>query len=108
MNSYLVESVLPIGGRNFLTGRAELVDKDELFHGQPEIEEQLDQAYGSTFRIGSYTIGYTRDIKLFRDIETGIGANFTAYSLPSAIKPYYGSHPVGSNIYLRFRLKPAQ
>ena len=108
MNSYLVESVLPIGSRNFLTGRAELVDKDELFHGQAEIEEQLDQAYGGTFRIGSYTIGYTRDIKLFRDIETGIGANFTAYSLPSAIKPYYGSHPVGSNIYLRFRLKPAQ
>jgi hypothetical protein len=108
VNSYLVESVLPIGSRNFLTGRAELVDKDELFHGQPEIEEQLDQAYGSTFRIGSYTIGYTRDIKLFRDIETGIGANFTAYSLPSAIKPYYSSHPVGGNIYLRIRLKPTE
>jgi len=108
VNSYLVESVLPVGRKNFLTGRAELVDKDELFRGQPEIEQRLDQSYGSTFRIGSYTIGYTRDIKVFRDVETGIGANFTAYSLPGAIKPYYGDHPVGGNIYLRFRLKPAE
>ncbi len=108
VNSYLVESVLPVGRKNFLTGRAELVDKDELFRGQPEIEQRLDQFYGSTFRIGSYTIGYTRDIKVFRDVETGIGADFTAYSLPGAIKPYYGDHPVGGNIYLRFRLKPAE
>src|SRR4051812_4303486 len=33
-NAYLAESVLPIGRGNFLTGRAELVDKDELFHNQ--------------------------------------------------------------------------
>ncbi len=31
LNSYLAESVLPIRRKNFLTGRAELVDKDELF-----------------------------------------------------------------------------
>jgi len=59
------------------------VDKDEFF-GSP---------YGSTFRIGAYTVGYTRDVNLFRSVETGIGANFTAYSLPGAIKPYYGNHP---------------
>ena len=105
LNSYLVESVLPVRHVNFITGRFELVDKDELFGDQPNLEQQLDALYGSTFRIGSYTIGYTRDINLFRDIETGIGANFTTYSLPGAIKPYYGNHPLGGNIFLRFRLK---
>jgi len=105
LNSYLVESVLPVTRKNFVTGRAELVDKDELFAGDPEIEEQLERQYGSTFRIGAFTIGYTRDIALFRNIETGIGANFTAYSLPDAIKPYYGNHPVGGNILVRFRLR---
>src|SRR5579871_3018433 len=30
LNSYLAESVLPVSRRDFLTGRAELVDKDEL------------------------------------------------------------------------------
>jgi hypothetical protein len=107
LNSYLVESVLPIHRKNFVTGRAELVDKDELFNGQPDIEHHLDVLYGSTFRVGSYTIGYTRDIDLFRYLETGIGVNFSIYSLPDAIKPYYGSRPIGGNIFIRFRLRPA-
>jgi hypothetical protein len=77
---------------NFLTGRIELADKDDLLP--------------LTFRVGAYTIGYTRDIALWRSVETGIGANFSAYSLPGAIKPYYGDHPMGGNIFLRFRLRP--
>lgn len=108
LNSYLAESLVPIRHKNFLTGRIELVDKDELFAGQPEIEQNLDLLYGSTFRIGAYTIGYTRDFDLFRFVETGLGANFTAYSLPQAIKPYYGDHPVGGNVFIRFRLRPAE
>jgi hypothetical protein len=106
LNSYLAESVLPIARKNFITGRAELADKDELFNNQPGIEQRLDLLQGSTFRIGAYTIGYTRDVALFRFVETGIGANFSTYSLPAAIKPYYGNHPVGGNIFIRFRLKP--
>lgn len=105
LNSYLAESVLPVSRRNFITGRFELVDKDELFTNQPALEQQLDILYGSTFRIGAYTLGYTRDVDLFRHIETGIGANFTTYSLPDAIKPYYGARPVGGNAFVRFRLR---
>jgi hypothetical protein len=105
LNSYLAESVLPIGRDNFITGRIELVDKDELFSDQPTIVRELDSTYGSTFRIGAYTIGYTREVSLFRDVQTGIGANFAAYTLPVAIKPYYGNHPVGGNVFIRFRLR---
>lgn len=106
LNSYLAESVLPINHKNFITGRFELVDKDELFTNDPVLEEHLTSLYGSTFRIGAYTLGYTHDIDLFRHVETGIGANFTAYTLPDAIKPNYGVHPVGGNIFVRFRLRP--
>jgi hypothetical protein len=105
LDAYTAESVLPIGRKNFLTGRFDLVDKDELFAGQPKIEEFLDRSYGSTFRIGAYTIGYTRDFGNFRHMQTGIGFNLQAYSLPQAIKPYYGEHPIGGNVFLRFRLK---
>lgn len=108
LNSYLAESAVPIKRRNFVTGRVELVDKDELFEDQPLIQQNLDVLCGSTFRIGAYTIGYTRDIDIFRHIETGIGANFTAYSLPGAIKPYYGDHPVGGNVFIRLRLRPSE
>src|SRR5439155_8985749 len=62
-NSYLVESVAPVRRKNFVTGRAEWIDKDELFvdHG--------------TFRIGAYTLGYTRDVDLIPHLQSGVGAN---------------------------------
>ena len=81
------------------------MDKDELFSAQPEIEEQLAGSAGSTFRIGGYTVGYTRNIPLSGRADTGIGFDFTTYSLPAAIKPYYGGHPVGGNVFIRVRLK---
>jgi len=105
LNSYLAESVVPVSRKNFVSGRFELVDKDELFANQPDLERQLDTQYGSTFRIGAYTAGYTRDVDLFAEVETGIGVNFSAYTLPDAIKPYYGSHPVGANVFVRFRVR---
>lgn len=103
-NAYGLESVAPVGRNNFLTGRIELVDKDELFDAQPDIKALLERTAGVSFRIGAYTLGYTRDIKVFRFVETGVGANFSAYTLPTAIQPYYGAHPFGANVYVRFRL----
>ncbi len=98
----------PVSRKDFIAGRIELVDKDELFADTPDLEDRLARTTGSTFRIGAYTAGYTHDIGTFKDIETGVGANITGYSLPSAIKPYYGDHPWAVNMYLRFRLQPAQ
>ena len=43
LNSYLLESVAPYRRKNFFTGRAELVDKDELFVDQPALEAELDR-----------------------------------------------------------------
>ncbi|MBV9504720.1 MAG: hypothetical protein JO323_06905 [Acidobacteriia bacterium] len=112
LNSYLVETVLPVTRRNFLTGRAELVDKDELFDdqfdGQPDGGYRPGVRYGSTFRIGAYTAGYTRDLALFRSVETGIGANLSIYSVPEAIRPYYGNRPMGANMFIRLRLRPSE
>jgi hypothetical protein len=108
LNSYLLETLYPASRRNFLTARVELVDKDELFALQPEIEQQLERTAGSTFRIHAYTAGYTRDIATVRNVEAGVGANVTFYRIPSAIQPYYGEHPRGLSVYLRFRLNPAK
>jgi hypothetical protein len=98
-NGYTLESVLPFSRKNSLTGRAELVDKDELFPTSPELE-------GQTFRIGAYTVGYSREIKTsIRFLQTALGTNATLYSLPATIKPFYGDHPWGVYVYLRLRLK---
>lgn len=100
LNSYLAESVLPLHRKNWITARAELVGKDELFPENLAVQ-------GSTFRIGAYTAGYTRDFASFANVTAGIGANVELYSLPDAIKPYYGTHPLGGNIFLRLRLAHA-
>jgi hypothetical protein len=105
-NSYLLESVMPFRKKNFFTGRIELVDKDELFSDDHELEERLAHTVGSSFRVGAYTAGYTRDIGVFYNAQTGIGANFTSYSVPGAIQPYYGKHPLAFNFYARVRLNP--
>jgi hypothetical protein len=91
--------------RHYVTGRVELVDKDELFSDQPDIREQLEATVGSTFRIAAYTVGYTHDINLVPWLTTGIGGTFTFYRVPEPIQPYYGAHPVGLWFFLRARLK---
>ncbi len=96
-NAFLLESVLPITGRDYLTGRAELVDKNELFADGP--------LNGTAFRIGAYMLGYTRDVATFDHLIAGLGLNVTGYTLPAAIQPVYGGHPAGVNLFARFRLK---
>jgi hypothetical protein len=108
LNSYLAESVVQFRHRHYVTGRFELVDKDELFNNQPAVREHLEATAGSTFRIAAYTLGYTRDVNLVPWLVTGIGGNFTVYRVPAAIQPYYGAHPAGFLFFLRARLKGAE
>ncbi len=105
ISSYLVESVVRFREKNYITGRAELVDRDELFANQPAIEQHLAATVGTVFRIGAYTAGYTRDVHIVPYVITGIGGNFTFYNVPIAIQPFYGEHPAAFYMFLRFRLE---
>jgi hypothetical protein len=105
INSYLLESVARFREKNYVTGRAELVDRDELFANQPLIEQQLAATVGTVFRIGAFTTGYTRDFHLVPHLVTGLGGNVSFYRVPEAIQPYYGEHPLGFYLFLRFRLE---
>jgi hypothetical protein len=105
LNSYLAESVYQFRHKNYVTGRFELVDKDELFNDQPAIRDHLAETAGSSFRIAAYTLGYTRDFALVSWLDTGLGANVTLYGVPEAIQPYYGAHPAGVLLFFRARLK---
>jgi hypothetical protein len=90
-NAWLLETVFPATRKDFLTGRFEIVDKDDLL---PE-----------AFRVKAITGGYTRDLATGSNLETGIGANVTGYMIPAPVQPAYGAHPWGVNVYLRVRLK---
>jgi len=105
-NAVLAETVVPFGAKNFLTGRYEWSQRDELFADNPALEEQLLATTGGRwFNVNAYTVGYTRDLFTFHGAETGVGANLSFYGIPDAIKPYYGDHPMAVNVYLRVRLK---
>ncbi len=98
LNGYLAETVARFRDANYVSGRIELDDKNELFReGEP--------LFGRAFRIAAYTAGYTRDIPLLPHISSGLGANFTAYTMPDSLRPYYGQHPVAVWLFLRFRVK---
>jgi hypothetical protein len=92
-DSFLAETLYPITRRDFVTGRFEAVDKNEL-------------SVPGTHTVLAWTGGYTHDIGTFYGLETGLGANATAYHIPVELKAVYGEHPWGVNVYLRMRIKP--
>jgi hypothetical protein len=98
-NSVVAETVFPIRRKNLVTGRFEWSQRDELLG---------DIAHGDVFNVSAFTAGYTRDVNLFQNLQTGIGANVTAYVIDSGLKPYYGSHPWGVNVFIRVRLRAGE
>jgi hypothetical protein len=93
-NSYLLESTLNFARKNYAYTRLELVDKDELFPGNP---------LHPSFRIGAYTLGGVRDIAHTAAWQFGLGADVTFYSKPAMLDPIYGTNPVSFRIFLRVR-----
>ena len=109
VNAVLAESVVPVSRKNFVTGRYEWSQRDELFANDYLAAERLKLETGQrAFQISAFTVGYTRDIGSFRGVQTGVGANVSTYAIEDVLKPYYGSHPWGVNVFGRFRLKASQ
>jgi hypothetical protein len=94
LNGYLLESTLNFLQRDYLFTRMELVDKDELFS---------QAAVPTSYRIGAYTFGGTRDLLQNRAWQLGLGADVTVYSKPAALDAAYGDYPVSFQIFLRMR-----
>ena len=102
LHSSLVETTLQFANRNTIVARYEHSDKDELFpHVHPPGSPTGPPV--PVFKINAYTLGYTFDAYVGNKIRAGIGGNFTYNTLPAIMKLFYGEHPEGYNVYLRFR-----
>lgn len=99
-NSYLAESTVLFGVRNYFWGRVGNVDRtSELLLGN------VTENSGDRFlaRVQACTVGYDRDIDLVPHLATALGAQVTFYGKPEFLTPIYGDHPLGVVLFLRVR-----
>ena len=108
-NAVLAETVFPVGERNFLTGRMEWSQRDELFAGGHESEEHSEHDEGPrAFAVTALTAGYSRDVMTDGYLQVGVGANISGYWIEDALKPYYGDCPWGATFFMRIRFRERQ
>jgi hypothetical protein len=101
-NSYLFESTLRFAVRNYVWTRLENVDRTtELLLG--ENPEPLGFEEEPAGRVQAYTFGYDRDVDVVPHLRTALGAQVTAYTVGSRLRPVYGSDPMGVVVFLRIR-----
>jgi hypothetical protein len=101
-NGFLLESTLQFQTRNYVWTRLENVDRtNELLFGNAAEPPGFEERYFA--RVQAYTAGYEREVGHLPHLSTGIGAQFSWYGVPGALKPAYGSHPVGGVIFLKLR-----
>jgi hypothetical protein len=73
-SSFVAETNWRFAPSSYLTGRFEIVDKDEL-----SVDEDVH-------RIKALTLGYTQDVYQTREFLAGLGGNVTVYGAPSELK----------------------
>ena len=98
-NAFLFESDYSFG-KNAVFGRVERVQKD----GHELVIPHEDPIHDSVFWVGSYSIGYVRDIYKDRGLDIGVGGMVTFNTNPAALTPYYGGTRHGGwQLFIRFR-----
>jgi hypothetical protein len=103
-NSYLLESLLRFHTRNYVWTRIENASRTNellLTPGSPLPPAFTESPIG---HVAAYTFGYDRDFRLIPHLLTAPGAQFTAYTTPSALTSTYGHHPSGVVFFIRFRI----
>lgn len=100
-DGFLLESSYNWADRNYLFGRIERVEKDELF-GEP------DPRAAQKFMVNAFSLGYSRDIGNSKSFETALGAMATVYAKSSSLDRAYGDFPVGVQVFLRIRPRRMQ
>jgi hypothetical protein len=103
-NGYSLESTLRFLDRNDVWTRIENVDRtNELLSGEIVLPQSFVERYFT--RVQAYTFGYDRELGHVRHISTALGAQFTAYGVPTTLSRTYGSHPYGAVVFVRVRAR---
>lgn len=97
LDAFLLESAATFG-RHTVFGRAENVQKDELF-------AEPSALTGEVFRVSELTLGYVYDLPLAKHLALGLGVQGSVNFVPAVIKPAYGGDPTGYMPFLRLKIR---
>ena len=104
LNGYLLESAVVLDNTHTFFGRAEHVQKDELFTPEGEGLPTDSPLAGQVFNVNAFSLGYIYDIQLIEHLKMGIGGVGTVDALPAALKPAYGHNPMSFLLFARVKL----
>jgi hypothetical protein len=103
-NSYLLESTLQFARRNFVWTRIESAERsNELLLGENPLPPRFEET--PIGQVQAYTFGYDREFGRLPHVAVALGAQVTAYGVPSSLRPDYGSDPVGVAVFVRLRAR---
>ncbi len=97
LNGALLESAIEIKNTHVVFGRAEYVEKDELFIPPSPLA-------GRVFKVGKADLGYIFEFPLIPYTRWGLGFVTSASFVPHAIKSSYGGTPLSYMAFLRIEL----
>ena len=104
INSYLAESLLKFGTRNYLWTRIENAGRSTELLLPPETALPPNFEESPIGHVQAYTLGYDRDFRIAPHILAAPGAQFTLYNTPQALVSTYGKNPFGAVAFVRLRI----
>ena len=105
-NSYLLESTVRFHTGNYAWTRMENAGRsNELLNGYAPLPAGFVEA--PIGHVKAYTFGYDHDLDLLLHLlphlRSALGAQVTTYGVADALKPIYGTDPIGISVFVRFR-----
>jgi hypothetical protein len=62
-----------------------------------------DLGHGVTDTVVAFTLGGVREMRRWRNVETGLGAAVTFYGVPERLRATHGERPVSFQVFVRLR-----
>lgn len=101
-NAYLAESTVKFAKWNYAWTRFEHVDRsNELLLGENPLPPGFDERFLA--RVQAYTFGYDREFNFIPHVSSALGGQYTLYTKPAFLDPFYGSNTMGVLLFLRLR-----
>jgi hypothetical protein len=98
LDAVTLESAVQLERKHTLFGRAEWVEKDELF-------QEGDPREGNVYGVGEVSAGYRYDFWTRQHVATGIGVLGTISFVPGDIEGVYDGDPVSGVIFAHLELR---